>query len=279
MKDFSKGNPVERVVLGPAYERARQVREESTLDPKDFINPYDEAMVMGDIAYVADMEKKFGHVDGATVEESEQLGAILEAITADGIDLHNWLGQDAETLPSSRFDDIANGIDAIVEIKEGEHSASHLALAVDVTSRDNVVKKIDRIIGDIDHNHLTEVKYFHSDRLGVHGIMKDVPRVVIGADREHVLGLTDLWLQDDKEGLAKHPVQFQIVQQVLAQLTCYERYARKKGKEALADRFSRSRFLVEGIAKQKGEFPQDYELRQDRVHDALMTYIENFDVS
>ena len=48
--------------------------------------------------------------------------------------VNNWLGPEATAIKSSRYDDIKNGVDNIVEFhKEEDFSSSHLALAIDET--------------------------------------------------------------------------------------------------------------------------------------------------
>lgn len=152
-----------------AYNRAKEVLSHA-IPLENFSDIYKD--VETDLKYVETMEKLFAETiekDPEELKKVYRLSTILEAIILEEGELANWFGENATTIVPSRFDDIRNGIDCIVEFEEGENSASHLALAVDIVAGSEIQRKIDRIKKDIEEGHLSEIKYFSSDTLGIKG--------------------------------------------------------------------------------------------------------------
>jgi hypothetical protein len=159
-------------------------------------------------------------------------------------------------------------VDEIVEFREGEGRASHLALSIDVTfSSMAIEKKLARIRREIDSESLTKVKYFKSEEMNFMGELGNVPRVVVGMDREAVLDLIALWLRDDKKALASHPVRRQMLEEIDMELSTFLRYAEARGKQNAAAIMRRTLKVVRDI----GAGQDLYHLPKDSVFTNIET--------
>src|SRR3989344_6211954 len=120
MKNF-ESKIFEKIEITGIYEKATKEIEIDRINPDDFIDLYDTEK---DKKYVAEMEQKFAKNSSPDKQESLKLATIFEAIVHQHAELSDWLGPNASTIKTSKYDDIKNGVDSIVEIKEGEKSAS-----------------------------------------------------------------------------------------------------------------------------------------------------------
>ncbi len=78
-------------------------------------------------------------------------------------------------------------------------------------------KKFNCIKKEIEEGKLARIKYFVSEHMNIRGELKKVPRLVIGADRETVKELGELWINRDNKALEKHPIQFTLLKEILLQ--------------------------------------------------------------
>lgn len=272
-------NPESRVfeslTIDQAYARAEQTLAKDAIKPEQFADLYSDENVAQDKAYVDEMERKFEETNEPEQKEVQKLATILEAIIHEHAELSDWLGPDAHTIKPSRYDDIKNGVDSVVEFQESESSASHLALAIDATFSPDVQKKFERIKNEIDRGELARVKYFASEHLGVRGELAKIPRVVIGADAKTVRELAELWLERDNRALARHPVQFQIIEEIVAQLDAFHDYATQKKQFEIAAVYDKTRKILAAIDSQKRTSLKDTGER-DSVFYAIQESARNF---
>ncbi|MEY2664422.1 MAG: hypothetical protein RIT04_230 [Candidatus Parcubacteria bacterium] len=263
---------LDRVDIDGALKKAEKILSDP-IDPEDFRDIYGEN-VDRDIAYVADMEEKFElnkheSPQSERNEERAKIAKIFEAIVFQHAELSNWFGESAQTVQASRFDDIANGVDTIVEFEDG-NSAHHLALAVDVTTSRTILEKFDRIRTEIDAGKLTEIKYFVSEKLDLRGHKANVPRVVIGADRQTIYNVVNAWLAEDKKALAEHPIQIKILMEIDAQLKAFKTYCETIGAHDLATVYEKGIRIIGEIMEQKSPTPEQLsELDIDEVYSAI----------
>lgn len=231
-------NSEQEIIIRNAYRQAQEVLKDQDIkiNRKNFPE-YDVAMMQDDLGYVEEKEGQFSH--GKTEEEKKtnKLSLVLEALFFEQAEMSEWLGSNVETIKSSRFDDIKNGVDMIAEflIDEDEQKSNtvrnvsgHMGLAFDVTFANKIKEKLERVKSEIDHNNLAEVRYFHSDHFV--GKLVDIPRIVAAIDGRTVNELAELWLGEDKKDknkLAFHPVQMQILEGAIIQLRTFKQYAEK----------------------------------------------------
>lgn len=267
---------IEDADLHAAYEMAEKVLAEP-IDLEAFRDIYGEN-VDKDVEYVEKMEKMFAKQAAAAGDSAERfikLARIFEAIVFQHAELSNWFGEYATTIAASRYDDIKNGIDTIVEFDE-EQNAYHLALAIDVTTSSGSRDKFDRIQHEIDEGHLAEIKYFVSENMGIRGHKANVPRVVIGADRKTIYNVINAWIEKDNRALAAHPIQIKILSEIQIQLASFKQYCENTGKSDLAGIYEKGLTIVEKIIAEKNIAEADMvDLDFDEVYRAIKAQAEN----
>lgn len=253
-----------------ALPLAEKLIQENAIDPNMFADLYGRENVERDLKKVSEFEKKF------FADPAHKTAKVLEAIMLAG-ELHNWFGNNTEVIKSSRFDDIINGTDLILELEEiMPRRFSQVSIAVDVTfGLRQQEKKFERIKDEIDRGKLATIKYFHSEKEHFRGERSNIPRVVIGIEYNRVVELAALWLRKDNVTLATHPVQRVILEEVALQLERFKTYASKTGKTHLAPLFERDLAIIQSILKEKkniplGEYEYDRVLQDIKTHTTTM---------
>lgn len=221
------------------------------VDPNQFRDLYGAANVEADLKYVKEMEERFRQERNPHLEGARQLAEIFEAIVCEQAELSDWFGPDAFTSRTSRYDDIKNGVDVVAEFQETETAASHLALATDVMIGRGLYKKLGRIKQEIVQGKLTRIKYFISETMNIRGELSQIPRVVIGAEAKTVEELGRLHLAGDKKALAKHPIQFQILEGIALQLDAFGEYAKKIKRDDIAKIYEHMSKVIQNIRIKK----------------------------
>lgn len=263
-------------LLKAAHQKAVDLFHDSAIDSRSF-EKYDQRSIDADLKYVAQMESVFHQdtpEDAHAEEIKRRLSLVLEAIVHEQAELSNWLGPSATTHKTSRFDDIASGVDSIVEFT-GNEPRRHRVLAIDVTYTKELERKIHRIKQEIDEQRLTYIKYFESADETYKGTLSKVPRVLIGIDPAKIFDLAQLWIAKDQRALAKHPIQIQILEEITMQLKTFHRYAIQRGQRELVEIFEGSLRLVERTLEDSGKqaiakHPATREsIERDRVYQNL----------
>lgn len=274
----------EREIIDKAYRKSEKLISEYSLKEEDFIDSHGAENVAKDTAYVENMERKFEQNLSEEQKYCKMLADIFEAMIYDQID-NDWFGHDAVGIKTTRYDDIKNGVDQIVEFQEGEDSASHLALAIDATTSEDLDKKIERIKKEIEKGDMAHIKYFLSEYMREHkgfgrGEMVNIPRVVIGADRNIIKELSELWLENKNKDLAKHPIQFQILKEIIIQCGVFKNYAAKiqdgKDRTKIVNMYNKTQEIVKEIYDEKIKTIGDESFRHDDVFEAIKVYMKYF---
>ena len=241
--EFRRGNPGEHPVIVAALEKARAMIHENAINPSDFVNLYGSENVERDLKEVVSLKKRFDTNEAS--ESTFKASEVFEAIVFEQVELSNWLGDHAETIRTSEFDDIVNGVDLVVEFTE-DSSTNHLALGVDVTfGTTSIGKKFDRIRKEIDADNLATVKYFESH--GFKGSLRQLPRVVIGVERDTVIALAGLWSRQEKKKLGNHFVKDIIMQEIERQLRTFLVYAQSNGATAAVKSYTQALGTIKNI--------------------------------
>ncbi len=239
---------------------------------EEFADLYDENAIKADLRYIKNLETRFE--SGV----STKFGELFEAIVDSQIEDADLMGPNASVIVPSRFDDVANGVDSIVEFEE-EGATSHLALAVDVTKgREGLKKKFERIRTSIEEGELSRVKYFKSENF--RGELRNVPRVVIGADHSTVENISDLLLRfirmkksiaesrktKDQSAAAKnlpkefakiraelssHPLQGIVLTEISEQLHAFQNYAERNDQPRVAENYKKVSTVIDEIIHEK----------------------------
>lgn len=162
----------------------------------------------------------------------------------DQIELNDWLGPNANLVRTTEYDDIVNGIDAVVEFDTNSDKPERMALAVDASMSpdfhviaEKIRKNANRVLGIEDH---AKVKYFESQITNRKESLNDMVPVVIGVDADNlaellgkfssliklqnIRGKSDLersLIRKTKEELANHPAQKIFLEEIRLQLEWY----------------------------------------------------------
>lgn len=259
-------------IVAKAYEKARKLIDAEAIDPKSFIHPYGEDSVQADIALAQKQKAKY-----ETAEPHKKYADVMEAVLYEQIELNDWFGPDARTIKTSLYDDYVNHVDFIVEFKEAARALSHLGIAIDVTFGTVAMQtKFDKIRSEIRSGKLTEVKYFESERSPHKGLYQKLPRVVIGAEREHIIELAAIWLDPKrKKEFIDHPIQNVLLQEIVSQLDHFRKFARAVGQENLIPIFEKELALVHRILLGKKKINSE-EYANDRVFGAIQNQLGLF---
>lgn len=236
------------LIIKKAYEKALATVHEAELDPGDFRSHYSPEDVDADQTYVEEMEKKFE----SDLSEPQKLGTIFEAVLHESVSYRQWFGKESRAQKTSRYDDIKNGIDEVVETDLHDEETSYLGLALDATVG-GTDEKFRRIKDEINKGTLSKVKYFRSKSTQYMGELQSVPRVVVAADAKTIIELAQLWLEKENTKLREHPFQYQVLEEISLQLEHFENYAHERGEAAIANTFARSRAVIEEIRNTKQE--------------------------
>ncbi len=277
----SKGSP-ERLneVEDALYKLLVPENNRRAINPKDFSDLYDAATIENDEKSVRNALEHFAERDSEAARIGKQRGELFESIINSQIAESDWMGPNADVIVPSKFDDIKNGVDGIVEF-EGEEGANyHLALAVDVTeSKQHLAQKFEDVKRSIRQGSLSKIKYFKSKNF--RGELSEVPRVVVGADRGTINNISRLLLQfkrlqssvaeqrknpDDRsipQGAAKelakirteiaeHPLQTLVLTEAKIQLEAFKIYAQRKNKHEVVEAYTRVLSIIDAIIEEKG---------------------------
>ena len=252
-KNFEKVS--ENARLEATFKLSRIQLRENRINPKNFKDcpGFSNEKIDIDIAKAEKLKNRFDEKGKEDPENqrARDFGEFLEFIINEQVELGNWLGDNVLTYPASEIDDYEAGVDSVAEILEDDSETSHFALAMDATIGGDSVTKLRRIKDEIDGGELGGIKYFHSERTGFKGSLKNVPRVVVAVDGETIKELASMWMSGDKKGLNSHKVQFQILKEIILQAEVFRDYASRVGKEEIAEQYGDLAERMQKIYDQK----------------------------
>ncbi|MBU1160582.1 MAG: hypothetical protein ABII99_01275 [Patescibacteria group bacterium] len=257
---------IEQIFIDQSYKKANLTLTNDIIDPDNFKNTYSSDEIEEDKKYVQEKEKLFIQQENPEKFNAKKIAVILEGILHEHSELSEWLGHNVFTIKTSRFDDIKNGIDMVAEFVEDEQSASHLGLAIDATFSSEIGKKFERIKQEIKQGKLAQIKYFQSDHTGVQKKLSKIPRIIIGADVKTIKELGKLWLNNKNKELGTHPIQFQILEEILIQLKAFEKYAQKYNQKEIAEIYQTTYKKIKEIYQNKQQSLNDDEVRDSMFY-------------
>jgi hypothetical protein len=268
-------NRFDHPALKAALPEALRSLEADALDELSFIDHYGEDAVQRDIREVSRLEGRFEQDNSTTAAK------VLEAIFHQHVELSDWLGPQASTIRTTKFDDFKNGIDGIVEFNEAD-STSRLALGIDVTFGTlSIQKKFDRILGEIETDTLARVKYFRAH--GYEGSLTQLPRVVIGVDIDKVIALAGLWNRQDNAALSTHIAKDIIADEIEKQLRTFLLYAQSMNKPESVRSYTQAYNTVRRMHTKRNGFSDDRErmnqVHGDHVYSEIMDQLKRFQPS
>ncbi len=255
-------------------------------DP-DFEALYSKEDIQKDAQFVAKRKKNFADMNKEGRLLKLKMAQVLEYIIFEQSELSEWFGPNALTIKTSEFDDIVNGVDMVIEFEDPlEHEAEsfdRLGTAVDVSFGTDLRGKFERIVQEIESGLLSEVKYFKSERSKPQKL-EHLPRIVIGCAPETIEELVKLWTMGDKTTLGQHPIQVQLLHEIVDQLKVFEEYARFVVKnEKTANTYQNLKEIVANLLAEKkkefGDVRSQYDSGFQHITDGLSLMRTKIDVA
>ncbi|MFA5777400.1 MAG: hypothetical protein WC906_03105 [Parcubacteria group bacterium] len=250
----------EQVIFPDLEKRFREAQEdlaEYRIDIERFRKLYGDEAVDRDMSTVNHIKEKFLKTRTPEDVEAKKLAIIFESVFNKHAELSNWLGENAALIPTSEYDDIINGVDAIAEFSEEEKNPHHLGLGVDITYSVHLKKKFQKIKEKINSGKLSEIKYFQSSNMDFTGQLSQIPGVVISASRETVKELVEFMEGKKNKELGEHFIQFQVLEEIIQQLGVFKEYAGKVGKMDIVRKFEMTEKIIVEIYEKKKEEAKD----------------------
>jgi hypothetical protein len=269
-------NELRRDLIEEAHIKAESSLSESRIDIQSFRSLYGDKNVEKDIKHTEQLKNDFLQNNTPEEIEAKKLATIFEAIINEQLELSDWLGPNVFTAVTTEYDDYINKIDTIVEFNEEGRLMSHLGLAIDATYSTMMLKKFKQIKDDIKKGTLSSIKYFKSLNMDFTGRLSKIPRVIISAEPETIKNLAKIWIEGRKKELAEHPIQFQIIDEILIQLETFEKYANSIGQKELAEKYNTLNNILVKIFNSKQKNIKDTG-EIDNMFDLILSYIEKFD--
>lgn len=230
----------------PDIEKGLKIIHELVVQPDfdDFSALYAPEQIARDREYVAKRERDFsqhsiehGVAGSRALQEGRRKAAQLgEGIVALCVGHNNWLGDDANAVLASRYDDVAAGTDVIAYV--GGKLDSLLAIDVAVGGGgENAAAKIVKNKEDIVKGKLTSLRYVAYDTpdgMGIRGAVRNAVRVVVAYDRQTLAELAGLLNKRQHRMLAEHPAAYLVREEIIEQLKTMSAFARANKQEGIA---------------------------------------------
>ncbi len=258
-------------ILDKAYKKAESLNNQHEIKPESFIDLYTKSAVEADIEYVQKMERIF-QTNNTEIDKQHLIAAsILEAIIFEQGEQSDWFGPNASTIKTSRYDDLRNKIDSVIEFNEEENRASHVAFGIDVTYASSAHDKFKYIKDRIDKGELARIKYFVSESISFRGELSQIPLTVISTHYDTINQMAADWITTDKISLAGHWIQFQILEELVEQCSLFSNYAKKVNQLRISQSYSNLQKIIEKVLADKKLTLPDPKTRDSNFYSSLQT--------
>lgn len=243
---------MENVDLVLATETQKRPHEADFVDESK--SGFSQLDVKRDIETTEKMEERFkkdwDHLpenDIQRIKEGKKRSEALEVIIIDKGEEMNWFGERAHLSRTSRFDDIFNGIDGVLEFDIQESNPYGIALEIDAsmkpdqeTMKKKITRNTDKVLGK---GKAIEVKYFQSKISGEKKKLTFVIPVVTGVEGDNANKLIELFadierlkkpgkdeeLQKKIDEAKNNPAQLIFLKEIKMQLEMYSKLLGKEG--------------------------------------------------
>jgi hypothetical protein len=265
-------------------EQVRRILAEISFNPNEFADLYSQDNVDKDLRYVTERNSQFAAsanievTRGLTEGDVKRLSERVEYEVIRGINAGQWF-EGVSAYKTSEYDDIAGGVDAVLEIADGSNYG-HLGMGIDITFSQDVHNKFRRIKNEIDgydgdQNRLARVKYFKSENTGIRGELAELARVVIAVDLPM---LEDMTRVKDPQSLHGHVSKHVTLLEMQHQLQVFSTYAERRNPMALKALERATHFIDTLVEKLRSEdrLTQSEYTRNRRADDALARGLELF---
>lgn len=252
-------------------------------DPKDFKGIYPPGEIGKDLNYLRLTKKRIEEdnsqldtIEKGIQEDNRKRSECLEIILTDQVYDGDWFGGEAMTSKTSKYDDIRNGVDMVVEFDKEE--TERMALAIDASTASNIRVIEDKIKNNLEKlrnkEHLQEVKYFKSqirDDKGEYyqGGLTDLVPVVVGADKDNVDNLFEVFAElksleknpnksakerrmELRRNLSENPIQGVFLGEIKTQLETYKKVMGSED-EKISEKCDSLLEIINEVTKEKTE--------------------------
>ena len=224
--------PEERLTPEEKFVYEEMVEKEKTIKPKEenFSDIYSEFEIKKDIQEIKNLKVDF---DFPTPKSK-----ILEQVLLEQIEMSNWTGNNCYTVETTKYDDIINHTDFIIEWEKDDEQPVRLAVDVTVNNGISVFdKKYQHIKKELDKNRGTTIKYFNSEiNPEEKGTITNIPRVIIALDKKNLASLCEIVSRvirkkpGSNEELSKSPLQLSVIKEIIFQLNKQAEYLERQNK-------------------------------------------------
>jgi hypothetical protein len=253
-------------------------REDRILE-NSFSDIYEVSEIENDKKYVTEMKEKFKKNETKESKESKTIADAVEIIINDQIELADWLGEETYTYQTSEYDDIKNGIDAVLEfVNDDENDQNFLGIAFDITYKNDVRKKFFRIKKEIEKHQKNNIKYFQSENNTEYkGSIDNIAKLVISLDIKSAEELIELYCGNKNKELSKHFFQFQLIDELLYQLNTFMKYSKSVNNQDSYILYKETKEKIENIKKEKDSLKTpDKDYRNSHFNDFCNTCDDMF---
>ena len=201
------------------FKHVLEISKQTIPKPENFLSVYPPEDIQKDVARV---ERRNNDFESNT--ETELYGATLEVLIQKLGPA--WIG--GSWSHTSEFDDYTKGIDLVVEIRAID--GTRVFLGIDATSSEEQVEnKLNEVEQQTTQGIFPALKYFQSKKdIAIRGTV-ELPRIIVGDIREHIVELAGLYKKyvsaKDAETknrlkslLVNHPFGKELTAQILIQL-------------------------------------------------------------
>ena len=209
-----------------------------------------------DMEWVREREKEF--------KGKDIRAEFFEGIFSKLSDESKWFGE-AAVIRTSRYDDIANGVDHVLEWKITEEGKPDriLRLAVDVTisaDYEEFRERIRKIGKGIENKRLASLKYLISSydvKAQISDPTAPIPQTILYVDREKIEEILKLMASSDRHNLKKFPYQIFFIEQMVGVLNYGLEHAKNVGAgDEVESKINEVLDRLRGILEDKKNYPQ-----------------------
>lgn len=243
--------------------------------PSEFegVPGFSKEQIAEDTERVSRIERAIANRETYEERLTTNLAYILEAIIFEQSEQSNWLGPDATTELPSRYDDLINGVDIIVNLVN-QDTEEYIPLAIDVSFSSKLGHKFERIRDEIDSGELTQILYYKDSNTEEKKTLNNVPRVVVGVNAKTLSEVATRWLNRDKARLANHPVQTLILEEMVTELQALATYAGKMKQAEVRNAYNQRLNILKGILDLKKQEVPMRELELDSVYTEIVLSLQ-----
>jgi len=265
--------------------------EATRINPIDFrgVTGCEDVDIVKDVQVVQAKEVEFAE-KAAQLRITEKSiyddSKLVESLLCSCIRESDWLGDGAQVILASLYDDFFRGVDTIAELKGTEPEGRHVGFSIDFTmSPDMIAAKLTKTIKIISDGFTPSVKYFDSPSMGKIKNFK-MAKVVLGADYPSIKRLADAYVEAHASGkpvsevLANDPIQFVLLDEIRGQLQALRNIAYEKFNNRQAGAiYHKTLMTFMDIMRKRGitEEMMRTKSRGDTMHGRLLSMIGGYD--